>query len=152
LSALVYGQSTSGSATVTGRISDSSSAVIGGAEVVLTDNATGVSQTSQSNAAGLYIFNNIAPGRYDISVTKTGFSKSAVHNQEVLVASSTTVNITLEVGAVSEVVEVKTAVGAELQTLNATMGATIPNEGLLEMPSINRDVSSLLFVQPTAAP
>ncbi len=150
--ALLFGQGTAGSSSVTGRVTDPSGAVIGAADVSLTDTSTAISQTTHSNSAGLYIFNNVTPGKYDISVSKTGFSRAAVHSQDVLVGTATTVNITLEVGAVSEVVEVKTAAGAELQTLNATMGATIPSEGLLEMPSINRDVSSLLFVQATAAP
>ncbi|HLK19631.1 MAG TPA: carboxypeptidase-like regulatory domain-containing protein, partial [Bryobacteraceae bacterium] len=150
--ALLFGQGTVGSSSVTGRVTDPSGAVIGGADVSLTDTATAVSQSTHSNSAGLYIFNNVAPGKYDISVSKTGFSRAAVRAQDVLVGTATTVNVTLEVGAVSEVVEVKTSAGAELQTLNATMGATIPSEGLLEMPTINRDVSSLLFTQATAAP
>src|SRR5579871_389335 len=126
--ALLFGQGTVGSSSVTGRVTDPSGAVIGGADVSLTDTATAVSQSTHSNSAGLYIFNNVAPGKYDISVSKTGFSRAAVRAQDVLVGTATTVNVTLEVGAVSEVVEVKTSAGAELQTLNATMGATIPSE------------------------
>jgi hypothetical protein len=150
--ALLLGQGTTGSSSVTGQVKDSSGAVIGGADVTLTDTATNISHTTQTNSAGLYIFNNVSSGRYDITVSKAGFSKAAVRAQEVLVGTSTTVNMRLEVGQLSEVVEVKTVAGAELQTLNATMGQTIPSEGLLELPTINRDVSGLLFVQPTAAP
>ncbi len=150
--ALLNGQGTSGASTVSGRVTDSNGAVIGGADVTLTDISTNSTQTTQSNSAGLYLFNNVQSGKHDLIVSKTGFSKSSVRDQDVLTGTPLTINIVLEVGAVSEVVEVKTVAGAELQTLNATMGTTIPSEGLLEMPSINRDAGSLLFLQPTAAP
>ena len=150
--ALLFGQGTSGGSTVTGRVTDSSGAVIGGADVTLKDNSTNIPQSTQSNAAGLYIFNNVASGKYDITVSKSGFSKAEVKGQDVLVGTAMTVNITLEVGQISEVVEVKTVAGAELQTLNATMGQTITSEGMLDLPSINRDAGGLLFLQPTVAP
>lgn len=150
--ALLFGQGTSGASSITGRITDSSGAVIGGAEVTLTDTSTNTSQTTSSNSAGLYIFNNVPSEKYDIAVSKAGFRKASIRGQEVPIGTVYTVNVTLEVGAVSEVVEVRTVAGAELQTLNATMGQTITSEGLLELPSINRDVAGLLFVQPTASP
>ena len=150
--ALLFGQGTSGASSVTGRVTDSSGAVIGGAEVTLIDVTTNIPITTQSNAAGLYIFNNVVAGKYTITVSKAGFSKAEVKDQEVLVGTATTVNVTLEVGQISEVVEVKTVAGAELQTLNATMGTTITNEGMMELPVINRDAASLMFLQPTVAP
>jgi hypothetical protein len=150
--ALLYGQGTSGASSVTGRVTDSSGAVIGGADVTLTDLTTNIPITTQSNPAGLYIFNNIVAGKYSVTVSKAGFSKAEVKDQAVLVGQATTVNITLEVGQISEVVEVKTVAGAELETLNATMGQTITNEGMMELPFINRDAAGLLFLQPTVAP
>ena len=150
--ALLFGQGTTGASAVTGRVTDTSGAVIGGAEVTLTDPTTNIPQTTQSNAAGLYIFNNVTAGKYTLTVSKAGFSKAEVKDQEVLVGAATTVNITLEVGQISEVVEVKTVAGAELQTLNSTMGQTITNEGMMELPIINRDAAGLLFLQPTVAP
>ena len=150
--ALLYGQGTSGASSVTGRVTDTSGAVISGADVTLTDPTTNIPITTQSNAAGLYIFNNVVAGKYSIAVSKAGFSKAEVKDQAVLVGAATTVNITLEVGQISEVVEVKTVAGAELQTLNSTMGQTITNQGMLELPVINRDAAGFLFLQPTVAP
>ena len=150
--ALLCGQGTTGASAVTGRVTDSSGAVIGGADVMLIDLTTNIPQTTETNAAGLYIFNNVVAGKYSISVSKAGFSKAEVKEQDVLVGTATTVNITLEVGQISEVVEVKTTAGAELQTLNATMGNTITNEGMMELPIINRDAAGLMFLQPTVSP
>ena len=150
--ALLSGQTSSGSSSVTGRVTDATGAVIAGASVTLTDISTNISKTTQSNSAGLYVFNEVNPGTYDISVTNAGFRKAVIRRQEVLVATSMTVDVSLEVGGATEVVEVKAEAGAELQTLNATMGQTVIAEGLLELPTINRDVSGLLFLQPMTAP
>jgi hypothetical protein len=150
--AMLFGQASSGAASVTGRVTDASGAVIPGAAVTLTDTSTNISTNTQTNAAGLYLLNDVNPGTYDITVVNAGFRKAVVRHQEVLVATATTVNVQLEVGAAAEVVEVTAQAGAELQTLNATMGTTISSEGLLDLPTINRDVSSLLFLQPMTAP
>ncbi len=56
-----------------------------------------------------------------------------------------TVNVTLELGKLTEVVEVAATAGAELQTLNATMGQTITNEGMMDLPIINRDAAGFLL-------
>src|SRR5580704_11167717 len=150
--ALLLGQGTVGASSVTGRVTDTSGAVIGGADVILTDLSTNIPITTQTNAESLYIFNNVTAGKYTLTVAKSGFSKAEVKDQDVLVGTATTVNITLEVGQISEVVEVKTVAGAELQTLNSTMGQTITNEGMMDLPVINRDAASLMFLQPTVAP
>jgi len=150
--ALLFGQTSSGASNVTGRVTDATGAVIAGAVATLTDISTNTSKTTQTNSSGLYLFNDVKPGIYDISVTNPGLRKAVVRRQEVLVATSMTVDVALEVGGTTEVVEVRAEAGAELQTLNATMGSTVSAEGLLELPTINRDVSSLLFLHPMTAP
>ena len=85
--ALLFGQGTSGASSVTGRVTDTSGAVIGGADVTLTDLSTNIPITTQTNAAGLYLFNNVVAGKYTITVSKPGFSKAEVKDQEVLVGA-----------------------------------------------------------------
>src|ERR1035438_10390764 len=70
--ALLCGQGTTGASAVTGRVTDSSGAVIGGADVMLIDLTTNIPQTTETNAAGLYIFNNVVAGKYSISVFSVG--------------------------------------------------------------------------------
>jgi len=148
--ALLFGQT--GASSVTGRVTDATGAVVTGASVTLTDVSTNISTTAKTNTSGLYLFNEVNPGTYDITVVNAGFRKAVVRRQEVLTATAMTVDFALEVGGTTEVVEVTAEAGAELQTLNATMGQTISSQGMLELPSINRDVSSLLFLQPMTAP
>jgi hypothetical protein len=150
--ALLLGQGTTGASSVTGRVTDNTGAVVVGATVTLTDTSTNISQTKQTNSSGLYLFDNVSSGVYDITVSSAGFSKAEIRHQEVLVATAMTVDVMLELGKLTEVVEVAATAGAELQTLNATMGQTITNEGMLELPSINRDAAGFLFLQPTVAP
>ncbi|HTQ54789.1 MAG TPA: carboxypeptidase-like regulatory domain-containing protein [Bryobacteraceae bacterium] len=150
--AMLLGQTSSGSSSVTGRVTDATGAVIPGAVVTLTDTSTNISRSTQTNPSGLYLFNDVNPGTYDISVTNAGFRKAVIRRQTVLVATTMTVDVQLEVGAAAEVVEVTAQAGAELQTLNATMGTTVTGQGLLDLPTINRDVNSLLFLQPMTAP
>ena len=148
--ALLFGQT--GASSVTGRVTDATGAVVTGAAVTITEVSTNISKTTKTNTSGLYLFNEVDPGTYDITVVNAGFRKAVIRHQEVLTATAMTVDIALEVGGTTEVVEVTAEAGAELQTLNATMGQTISGQGMLELPSINRDVSSLLFLQPMTAP
>src|SRR2546421_862841 len=138
--------------TVVGLVTDSSGGAVAGATITLTDKATSTPRTTTSNEAGRYIFANVNPGTYDIKVTMKGFRQSAVTGQDVSVGQTLTVNVTLEVGAMAETVEVKVATGAELQTENATMGSVVPGDMMLTMPSLNGDATSLLTSHPATAP
>lgn len=95
--------------TISGTVSDPSGAVVPGVDVNLKDTTTGSSRTTTTNAAGRYIFVNITPGKYDMSFEKQGFSTTKAAGQEVRVGLSSTVNISLQVGGTTQVVEVSGA-------------------------------------------
>src|ERR1700675_3317529 len=117
--------------SVNGLVTDPSGATVVGATITLIDKATNTPRTTTANEAGRYIFANVDPGTYDIRVSMKGFRQSVASGQEVVVGQMLTVNMTLEIGAMSETVEVKVAVGAELQTENATMGSTVSGDMML---------------------
>jgi hypothetical protein len=150
--AFLDGQGVSGNGSVAGRVTDATGAVVPGAEVVLVDEATNIPTTKESNSAGLFVFGNVVPGKYDITVTKTGFRKTIIAAQEVTVGAALNLAVSLEVGQASETVEVTSVLGAELQTESATMGSTLGGDAILDLPTISRDVSSLVFLQPMASP
>jgi Carboxypeptidase regulatory-like domain len=137
--------------TVAGTVTDPSAAVVGGATVTLTDNATNVVRTASTNSAGRYTFVDLPPSSYTVSVAKPGFATTKAENQEVRVGTALTVNLSLQVGASNVVVEVS-AVGNELQTMNATVGNTITSSALDALPSIGRDVSTFVELQPGVSP
>ncbi|HSY93178.1 MAG TPA: carboxypeptidase-like regulatory domain-containing protein [Candidatus Binatus sp.] len=141
-----WAQSTS-TGTVVGAITDTSGAVVAGATVTLTDTTTNVARSSTTNGAGRYTIVDVNPGIYNLSVSKSGFSTSKVANQEVKVGASLTLNLSLQVGGANVVVEVQ-ATGAELQTMNATVGNTVTAIAIDNLPSLGRDVSTFVTLQP----
>src|SRR5271156_5894594 len=101
----VWSQSTS-SGTVAGSVADQSNATVPSATVALTDSSTNVARTTTTNKDGRYIFVDVTPGVYNISVTKSGFATTKTEKQEVRVGESLTVNLSLQVGGANVVVEV----------------------------------------------
>jgi hypothetical protein len=141
-----FGQSNAG--TVSGTVTDSSGAVVADAAVSLDDVSTNSSRPTTTNDKGYYVFPYVNPGTYNVSITKTGFRKTVVSGQVVQVGLHLTVNAVLEVGAVTSTVEVTYSAGAELQTSDATVGATLSGTTLLNLPNIGRDASTLAVLQP----
>ena len=150
-SAVPAGAQVTSAGQINGVVTDKTGAVVPGATITLTDTSTQEQRNSTSNAAGQYVFVNVPPGKYNITVVKTGFSKFVISAQTVTVGSPVTANVTLEVGAASQTVEVA-ATGVELQTTNATIGNTVTGVTLEALPSLGRDVSTFITLQPGVSP
>ena len=142
----------SSAGTVSGLVTDQSNAVVVGAEVTLIDTATNTSKTITTNETGRYIFVNLAPGVYDITVSRAGFKLAKFPKQTVSVGVVLTVNATLEVGSPTTVVEVVSGAGTELQTMNATVGTTISGKHLEMLTNLGRDANALFVLQPAVTP
>ena len=134
--------------TVTGQVTDSSGAAVPGTAIKLLDVATGAAFVSVSNDAGRYDFPTVPPGKYDITFGKDGFTTYSIKAQNVQVGIVLTLNASLKVGSTSTTVEVSASVGAELQTMNATVGNTLSNTSLLVLPNLGRDATSMAVLQP----
>jgi hypothetical protein len=143
------GQSTN-TGTVVGTVADSTGAVVDGAEVSLTDPSVHSFRSATSNSAGRYIFVDVPPGNYELSFSKQGFSTTKTHIT-VEVGQALSLDMVLKVGGASIMVEV-TAVGNELQTMNATVGNTINNLTIDNLPALGRDVSTFVALQPGVSP
>ena len=146
-----WAQSTA-TGTVSGQVVDQTRAAAAGAQVRLTDAATGSTLSVLSNDAGRYIFLNVKPGVYNIAIGKSGFSLYKVDQQHVEVGQVLTINATLEVGSTATTIEVTASPGAELQTTNATVGATLTGPSLINLPNIGRDASTFAIFQPGVSP
>jgi Carboxypeptidase regulatory-like domain len=134
--------------TVSGTVTDSSGAAVPKADVSLIDAATGSARTTTTNDTGAFIFPYVNPGTYNVKVSKQGFKTSVVSNQVVEVGRQSNVNAVLELGTMSQIVEVSVTVGAELQTMDATVGASLSGETLVNLPNTSRDASTLAVLQP----
>ena len=138
------------STSIAGVITDTSGAVVVGASVKLTDKATNTPRTSSTNDAGRYFFADVISGDYEITVSKTGFRITKTI-ATASVGIPLTIDLKLEVGSVSETVEV-TATNAELQTMSATVGNTVSGDTLQSLPAIGRDTGSFVTLQPAVSP
>jgi hypothetical protein len=149
---LIFGSAIPASAqsaggTISGQVTDQQNAVIAGADVKIVDTSTNSTRSTVTNDVGRYTFATVAPGVYNLTVSKTGFQASRVNAQKVDVGQVLTINVALQLGATSTTVEVQASAGAELQTLNATVGSTIENDALVQMPNLGRDASVLSTIQ-----
>src|SRR5208283_1817564 len=93
---------------------------------------------------------DVNPGSYEVTFSKQRFNPTKT-KITVQVGQANTVNMSLKVGGSTTVVEV-TAVGNELQTLNSTIGNTVTGEALSNLPTLGRDTSSFVTMQPGVSP
>ena len=138
------------SGTIVGSVTDASGAIVQNAKVTITDASTGESRSTNTNDSGHYVLPNVNPGKYDVAVSKQGFSVTKT-SLVVQVGLSSTLNLSLQVGGANVVVEVEAA-GTELQTMDATVGQTISGNALDNLPGLGRDVSTFVTLQPGVAP
>jgi len=138
--------------TVIGTAIDPSGAVMPGARVELQDVTTGFSRMALTNGAGQYSFPGVPPGTYSVKASHAGFREVTIPQVRIEIGRSYTVNLQFEVGTSQQVVEVNSTPGAELQTLDSSVGSAVGGEMLMMLPTLTRNVTSLLLLQPTSVP
>lgn len=143
---------TSSTGTVSGRVIDSKGLIVTGAEVDLRNSATGLSQKQLSTAAGQYTFSSLIPGEYDLTVRINGFRQARISDLKVDVTKSYSLEIVLEVGEISETVNIVAGGDTELQKSDATVGGVVPGRSLLYLPSLGREAVEFLTLQPGTIP
>src|SRR6266508_1634885 len=133
--------------SITGRVVDSRDAILPGATVTVTNEATGLSQTQTTTESGVYAFASLPVGTYTVTVEQTGFKKFQQTHNALEVGTPLAVDVVLEVGQVSEVVTVQG--GAEqLQTANATIGNVVEQKAIEALPLNGRNPLTLLLLEP----
>ena len=142
-----------GTGNIQGTVTDSTGAVVPQASVTLTSEATHVSHKTTSDNAGVYLFPGVPVGRYNLSVTATGFKTYQQVGIVLEVGSSIAVNASLQVGTAEMKVEVQ-AEGLSLQTEDPTFKQTIDQQAVSEMPLNGRQMTSLITLSggSSAAP
>jgi Carboxypeptidase regulatory-like domain len=137
-----------GTSTVGGIVTDPQGNVVAGASVTLTNVGTNTSRTTTSNDVGKYSFEFVQPGDYRVEVEAKGFKKSVLNDVHALVAQSTTADVKLELGQVSETVTVSANAAEQLINRDdATLGNTFVPKQITELPTNARSVPALLTLQ-----
>jgi hypothetical protein len=140
--------SSRGGTSVRGTAKDSQGNVLSGATVTLTDSARNFTRTQSTNEDGAYVFNAIPLGTYSIEVKALGFKTASASGLAVLIDTPTVRDVQLEVGAVSERVDVTSAAESLINTSGATLGNSFEQKRITELPLNANNVVGLLSLQP----
>ena len=142
---LAFGQSFT--ASVRGTAKDPSGASVPRASVSITDADRGTSQTTQADEEGRFAITALPPGQYVLTVEAAGFKKFSSGRFTLAVQQQATVEARLEVGEVSETVEV-TSSAALVNTTIANLGQVIDNETLVSLPNLGRNPMAFTYLTP----
>ncbi len=132
---------------ITGTVSDSSGAVITGAAVTATNAATNQVRRANTNETGNYSVPFLVPGLYDIRVENPGFKIATRRSVELQVGAVARIDFTLEVGEVTQQVEV-TGGAPLLATESTALGTVIENKRIVDLPLNGRNYLQLVTLSP----
>src|SRR6185369_11478585 len=134
-----FGQSQSNAADIQGTIRDANGAVVPNASVTARNPNTNVARTATSNEEGLYRIINIPPGDYEMSVEAPTFKKAVLPKVTVTVGQAAEVNVTLELGQLSEVVTVSGATTEIIEGDKTAVSNTIDQQRINNLPINERN-------------
>ncbi len=144
---LAYAQGGSGSATLTGTVVDTGGGIVPGATVAVKDMATGREISVVTNVTGVFSVPALNPGTYTVTVSLTGFKTAVISDVRLLAATTQSLKATLEVGSLSETVEVvggSTLVNTQTNTVSSTMSI----ESISNLPLVSRNALNAVTFLP----
>ncbi|HKW16010.1 MAG TPA: TonB-dependent receptor [Terriglobales bacterium] len=144
-SRLAVAQATTGS--IVGRVTDSSGAVVPGAEAVATNQQTGVTYRGVTGNDGEYVIHALPPSTYGVRVTKQGFEAAVADGVAITIDQKQLLNFEMKVGAVTDTVTV-TAQPTMLQTQSVETGNVVHTEDVIDLPTLGRNFLALTALTP----
>jgi outer membrane receptor protein involved in Fe transport len=145
LAAPALGQGTSG--RILGRVADTTGAVLANVKVTLTNEATGLGRSVQTNDTGDYVLVEVVPGTYTVQFELTGFKKDVHRGVRVDVNQVVTLNASMAIGTTQETVEV-TSEAPLVDTTSTQLGAVVNDRSVSKLPLNARDTYQFLQLQP----
>lgn len=133
--------------SLTGDVKDASGSVVAGAAITVRNTATNGVRNATTNEDGVYSIPALVPGLYEVKAEKAGFKSATRPNVELQVQQAARVDFNLEIGQVSEVVEVSSRLPL-LSTEDATVGSVIEQKRITELPLNGRNFFSLVGLSP----
>jgi hypothetical protein len=146
VSSLLYAQ-TGGTGAISGVVTDSTGAMVVGAQVKVTEVSSGYKRTSQTNDNGLYVVSLLPPGTYTFEVTSPGFKVVTSPDVRVIVSSTTTLDIELQPGAANETVTVASS-AVDLETQSSTLGRVTDAVLIENLPLVTRNFTQIIGLNP----
>ena len=133
--------------SVTGVVTDPSGGTIPGVKITLLDQNKGYSFAATTDATGRYLLRSIPPGTYRITAEAANFQKESQDGITVDVSQNISVDLSLKVGSVNDVVEVK-ASAVQLQTEDAVTGQVVNRKFVNDLPLVDRNFTNLAYLAP----
>ena len=137
--------------TVTGRVADSTGAVIPGAGVTVTNMRTRVASRTTANDEGIYTVPYLPPGQYEVRIESPGMSTVTVSQVQLTVGLVATVNATLRPAAIEQAVTV-TATAVQLEQQTGSLGTIVGANQMIELPLLGRNPYALAQLAPGVLP
>ena len=141
---VVAGARAQETADIVGTVTDASGAVLPGATITLTNTGTNVSRTSTTSASGDYVFNLLQVGTYGVKVEMKGFKTFTAPNITIAAGDRARVDAKMEVGDITQTVEVSGTVAPALQTDTSTIGSLVPSRSVEDLPLNQRNIIKLV--------
>src|SRR5262245_27733670 len=142
------GYSQSGGSTVRGTVKDPQGNVVSGATVNLTNPEKNFSRTQSTNQDGIYVFTAVPPGTYKLDIEAPGFKTASASGLVALVDTPTVKDVQLEIGAVSETVDITAGAESAINTSDASLGSSFERRRIVDLPLNANNVVGLLSLQP----
>ncbi len=139
LSSVAFGQAQSNAADLNGFVRDAQGAVVVGATVTARNPATNFTRSATTNDEGYYQIVSLPPGEYEITVEAPSYKKAVVPTYKLTVGARADLDVTLDVGQVSEIVNISTEDQPVVETTRTTVANTIEQERIENLPINQRD-------------
>src|SRR5579875_134189 len=137
---------------IVGTVKDSSGGVIPNAKVTLTSTATGVSTTAATDPTGSFLFAQLKPGHYSLTVSKPGFQTTTISDINLLVGQRPEIDVTLKVGQVTQQVTVSAGGVQLLEPHTSSTGQVIQEQAVEQLPLNGRNFMQLVTLGAGVAP
>ncbi|MBZ5502143.1 MAG: TonB-dependent receptor [Acidobacteriia bacterium] len=137
--------------TILGTVTDVSGGAVAGAVVTVHNTETGTDRTAETTADGGYLVPELPIGTYDVAIEKEGFQKSVTTAVKVTVAAERRVDVALKPGEVRQQVVVSGETIPQIETTTNTLGGTLTQEDVKDLPINGRDYTKLIFLNPGVA-
>ncbi|MEO8725336.1 MAG: TonB-dependent receptor [Acidobacteriaceae bacterium] len=141
---------TANTGAISGTVTDPSGAVVPGAQIKVTNAATGEVRTVKSTGRGLYVVPQLSPGTYTLDATQTGFKTANFPRLQVSVTDTLPLNIHLALGSTTETVTVEEA-GQQLQVDSSTLGRVTSGIVVNNLPLVSRNYTQIIALNPGVA-
>ena len=137
--------------TILGTVTDPTGKLVAGATVTVKNTGTGLERTTTTTPDGSYAIPELPVGSYTVTVTQSGFQTSVTTDVEVNVATERRVDATLQVGKVTQTVEVAGGELPQIQTTSNDLGGVLTSNTVEDLPINGRDYTKLIYLNPGVA-